>query len=160
MSNIFKGSPPAGEAASSRSTSPGRRAPRFRSDSEFERAAAPIVAEAAPPPPDPLDTLPPVPALARTVASALVISDQPPLAGGIRSLLEELGYRVEVSLSPAFDELVVVEDVARPSWTPEMLVIPYRVPGMWWRISSFDRTGFLGLPGDPRHLVHPAGTGL
>ena len=71
-----------------------------------------------------------------------------------------LGYRVEVSLSPAFGELVVVEDVARPSWTPEMLVIPYRVPGMWWRISSFDRTGFLGLPGDPRHLVHPAGTGL
>jgi serine/threonine protein kinase len=126
MSNIFKGSPPAGEAASSRSTSPGRRAPRFRSDSEFERAAAPIVAEAAPPPPDPLDTLPPVPALARTVASALVISDQPPLAGGIRSLLEELGYRVEVIAGPERPwhhaaeraEPVIVVDVLH-SATPE-----------------------------------------
>ena len=77
-----------------------------------------------------------------------------------RRVERALGYRVEVSLSPGFEELVVVEDVALPSWNPDVLFVPYRMPGMWWRVSSFDRTGFQGIPSEPRHLMHPAGTGL
>ena len=70
-----------------------------------------------------------------------------------------LGYRVELSTSPAFDEVVVTQDVGPNAWKPDVLLLPYRVPGIWWRVAAFDRTGFLGLPSDGRHSEFPVGVG-
>jgi hypothetical protein len=70
-----------------------------------------------------------------------------------------LGYRVEIAADPDFTALVRVEDVDAAEWRPADLFLPYRVPGLWWRVSSFDRTGFLGRPSDPRALAVPEGVG-
>jgi len=70
-----------------------------------------------------------------------------------------LGYRIEVSTAADFSELVLVEDVTSVAWYPEIFFVPFRVPGLWWRVSSFDRTGFMGVPSDPRMLQFPTGMG-
>lgn len=70
-----------------------------------------------------------------------------------------LGYRVELSTSPAFDEVVVTQDVGPNAWAPDVLLLPFRVPGIWWRVSAFDRTGFLGIPSESRHSEFPTGVG-
>ncbi len=70
-----------------------------------------------------------------------------------------LGYRVEIALTPSFNDTVLVEESASPVWAPEYLMLPFRVPGLWWRVASIDRTGFIGVPSDPRRLDFPAGVG-
>jgi hypothetical protein len=57
-----------------------------------------------------------------------------------------LSYRVEIATAADFSDLVVVEDVAQEEWLPEVLMLPYRVPGLWWRVAAVDRTGFVGFP--------------
>ena len=71
-----------------------------------------------------------------------------------------LAYRVELSASPDFSQLVVVELVEQESWSPDRLLLPYRVEGLWWRVSPVDRTGFVGVPSRARALSLPAGLGL
>lgn len=70
-----------------------------------------------------------------------------------------LGYRVEVSTAPDFSELVVVQDVPAAEWAPERLLLPFRVAGIWWRVATYDRLGFLGIPSEERSVVFPAGVG-
>ena len=70
-----------------------------------------------------------------------------------------MGYRVEIASAQDFSDIVLVEEVAAAAWNPELLFLPYRVPGLWWRISSFDRVGFLGAPSEPRGLEFPPGMG-
>ncbi|MEQ1570397.1 MAG: hypothetical protein ABMA64_32480 [Myxococcota bacterium] len=70
-----------------------------------------------------------------------------------------LGYRVEWSTEPAFESLVLVEDTDRSEWSPELLFLPFRVRGLWWRVAAFDRTGFVGVPSDPHEIAFPAGVG-
>ncbi len=70
-----------------------------------------------------------------------------------------LGYRVEFATVPDFTELVLVEEVPTTSWSPDVLFLPFRVSGLWWRITAFDRTGFGGLPSEGRYLALPAEIG-
>jgi hypothetical protein len=70
-----------------------------------------------------------------------------------------LGYRVEIAGDADFAELLLAEEVEQASWTPELLFLPYRLPGLWWRVSSFDRIGFLGLPSQAQPLAIPPGMG-
>lgn len=70
-----------------------------------------------------------------------------------------LGYRLELASAPDFSEIVSAEEIPNPSWTPELLFLPFRVRGLWWRVCSFDRAGFLGPPSEPRSLSFPAGLG-
>ncbi|MCB9699776.1 MAG: hypothetical protein H6738_23520 [Alphaproteobacteria bacterium] len=70
-----------------------------------------------------------------------------------------LGYRVELSTAADFSELVWSEDVSGTAWLPELLFLPTRAPGLWWRVASFDRTGFLGPPSDARSLTYPSSGG-
>lgn len=76
-----------------------------------------------------------------------------------RPVPESFGYRVEIAQSEDFAELVVVEDVAVARWFPERLLLPFRVPGVYWRVSPYDGLGFLGVPSEPRSLVFPEGVG-
>lgn len=71
-----------------------------------------------------------------------------------------LGYQVEIASSADFARLLLVEEVGTPSWKPDVLFLPYRVPGLWWRIASFDRTGFVGIPSAARGLAIPSAMGL
>lgn len=70
-----------------------------------------------------------------------------------------LGYRVEIASSPDFADILMLEDVSAALWQAEVLLLPFRVQGWWWRVSSFDRTGFLGVPSDPAALSIPPGVG-
>lgn len=70
-----------------------------------------------------------------------------------------LGYRVELSSSPDFSDLLLVEDVPASDWNPDTLFLPFRVPGVWWRVSTFDRVGFLGGAGEVWELSFPLGVG-
>jgi hypothetical protein len=70
-----------------------------------------------------------------------------------------LGYRVEIASTPDFTHVLVAQAVDVPEWRPNMLMVPYRGDGLWWRVSSFDRTGFMGIPSVPRELVFPIGVG-
>lgn len=76
-----------------------------------------------------------------------------------RAVPENLGYLVEVSATPRFDNIVLAEEVPDPPWLPEALLVPYRVPGLWWRVTAYDSLGFLGLPSAARALQVPAGLG-
>jgi hypothetical protein len=69
-----------------------------------------------------------------------------------------LGYRLEIASSSDFSALVLVESTAEPSWAPELMFLPTRVEGLWWRVAAFDRVGFLGFPTEPRALTLPGAT--
>jgi hypothetical protein len=69
-------------------------------------------------------------------------------------------YFVEVSVTPDFSQVIRAVEVALPEWNPEVLLSPYRVQGLWWRVSPIDRIGFVGLPSEPSALLFPTGIGL
>jgi hypothetical protein len=68
-----------------------------------------------------------------------------------------IAWRVEIAIDAEFAEVVYQEDLSAPSWTPEVLLLPRRVDGWWWRVASIDRTGFVGPPTPARRLLVPAG---
>lgn len=70
-----------------------------------------------------------------------------------------LGYRIEIASTPDFTSIVHAEDVGLPPWRPDTLFLPFRGSGLWWRVSSFDRTGFLGPPSPARRIGLPPGVG-
>ena len=68
-----------------------------------------------------------------------------------------LGYRVELATDPEFTRLVRRVEVGRASWTPSQLFLPYLIPALHWRVVSFDRLGFEGIPSKARELRFPRG---
>lgn len=70
-----------------------------------------------------------------------------------------LAYRVEIAVAEDFSDLVMVEEINQEEWSPEVLLLPYRVPGLWWRVASVDRTGFIGRPSTPGKIGIPTGIG-
>lgn len=71
-----------------------------------------------------------------------------------------LAYRLEISTEPDFTALVYVEEVEGPPFEPQLLFLPYRVPGLWWRVSSVDLNGFRGVPSTGSLLRSPGGSTL
>lgn len=67
------------------------------------------------------------------------------------------GYRVELAANPGFTDIVESIDVPGASWEPELLFVPTRIEGLWWRVSAYDRFGYLGVPTSPRFLELPGG---
>lgn len=68
-----------------------------------------------------------------------------------------LGYRVEIALDSDFSELVLIDETFETTFEPGTLLIPYRDGGFYWRLSSVDRAGFVGIPSDPMPLLFPPG---
>ena len=64
-----------------------------------------------------------------------------------------------LSATPDFRDVVYMQEVAETRWRPEMLMLPVRLPGLWWQVASVDRTGFVGVPSPGRSLVIPSGVG-
>ena len=76
-----------------------------------------------------------------------------------RAVEGALGYRFEILSRRDGAGQLLMEDLPAESFQPDLLVLPFRVDGLYWRISSFDRTGLLGRPSDPRGFVPPPGVG-
>jgi hypothetical protein len=73
-------------------------------------------------------------------------------------MAEAFGYRFEVAATPDFVDLVFSDDVPDPEYRPSLLLLPWPNDGvLHWRISSFDRFGFLGIPSEPRAMRLPTG---
>lgn len=70
-----------------------------------------------------------------------------------------LGYRIEVATDADFTRLVRRVEVGRTVWEPTQLFLPYQVPSLYWRVVSFDRLGFEGIPSDARQVLFPRGVG-
>lgn len=70
-----------------------------------------------------------------------------------------LAYRIQLSSSEDFHRIVSQTELPEPRWSPELLFLPYRVPALWWRVSPVDRSGFVGLPSEPRVMRYPPGVG-
>lgn len=68
-------------------------------------------------------------------------------------------YVVELSTDGGFTELTRVEQLGGSPWKPESLLLGYRVPGVWWRVSSVDDLGFQGPPTEARQVSFPPGVG-
>ncbi|MCO4743692.1 MAG: LysM peptidoglycan-binding domain-containing protein [Proteobacteria bacterium] len=69
-----------------------------------------------------------------------------------------LGFRIEFSTAPDFSELVVVEEIGAVSWKPDFLALPQPARAWWWRISSIDRLGYVGIPSDEQQINEPLPT--
>lgn len=68
-----------------------------------------------------------------------------------------LGYRFEMGGGAAFQEVLYQEDVPETTHAPLTLMLPYnQLDAVYWRVASFDRFGFLGVPSEPRKLVFPS----
>lgn len=70
-----------------------------------------------------------------------------------------LSYQVELSVTEDFRELTLIDRADDRRYAPAALSLPYRVPGLHWRVSPVDRTGFIGLPSEGRPLALPRGIG-
>lgn len=68
-----------------------------------------------------------------------------------------LGYRIEVATDAEFTRLVRRVEVGRTVWEPTQLFLPYQVPSLHWRVLSFDRLGFEGIPSEGRQVLFPRG---
>lgn len=68
---------------------------------------------------------------------------------------EALSYRVEISATEDFTDLVLVDEVPGRQWLPERLFLPYQVEGWWWRVSGIDRSGYVGIPSPASTLGIP-----
>lgn len=103
-------------------------------------------------PTEPVPLLPPGTPLAPARGAPLRLPDfdWTPVPGA-------LGYRVEVGLDPELTELVMARDVGVVPWQPELLLLPYSSPGLWWRVTAFDRLGYLGIPAEGWGFTFPAG---
>jgi hypothetical protein len=72
---------------------------------------------------------------------------------------EALGYKIEFSATEDFSDLVRIQYVPDRLWQPQRFALPYRIPGLYWRVTSYDRLGFEGVPSQDRSLLFPAGVG-
>ncbi|MEL6343526.1 MAG: FecR domain-containing protein [Myxococcota bacterium] len=70
---------------------------------------------------------------------------------------QALGYRIQIATGPDFSRILYQEDLPYPEWRPDFLLLPFDVPALWWRVSSFDRFGFESPPSAPRRLKVPTG---
>ncbi len=69
---------------------------------------------------------------------------------------EAFGYRFEVATGRDFVDLVYADDIPDPAYRPSLLVLPWPEDGvLHWRVASFDRFGFLGIPSVPRSMALP-----
>jgi hypothetical protein len=75
------------------------------------------------------------------------------------AVARSVGYRVELATTSDFVDIVQAETVPEAHWAPEVLFLPYRVPGLWWRVAAYDSLGFLGVPSEARALRFPVGVG-
>jgi hypothetical protein len=70
-----------------------------------------------------------------------------------------LGYQVEISTDPYFTEPVLIADSPLAEWLPEVMLLPWRARGVYWRVIPTDRFGYLGVPSETHHLRFPPGAG-
>ena len=69
---------------------------------------------------------------------------------------DAFGYRFEVATGADFVDLVFQDDVPDTDYRPSLLLLPWPDDGvLYWRLASFDRFGFLGIPSEPRRMRLP-----
>jgi len=69
---------------------------------------------------------------------------------------DAFGYRFEVATGADFVDLVFQDDVPDTDYRPSLLLLPWPDGGvLYWRLASFDRFGFLGIPSEPRSMRLP-----
>ncbi|MED5372020.1 MAG: hypothetical protein VX899_13460 [Myxococcota bacterium] len=71
---------------------------------------------------------------------------------------DALGYRLEFSADANFTDVSFYRDVTAPPWIPETFALPTQPDqGVYWRVTTIDSLGFMGLPSEPHFARFPAG---
>ncbi len=74
-----------------------------------------------------------------------------------RPVERALGYRVELASDAEFQSMLLMRDVPGSPWLPPYLMLPYQVERLYWRVSSYDRNGYYGVPSEAHRLNFPEG---
>ena len=102
-------------------------------------------------PMEPVDLLPPATLLspeerARLKRLAFTWAEAP----------EAFAYRIEMATSTGFTQVLYIEDLGTTFYKPGLLQLPTDgSETVYWRVSAFDRLGFLGLPSEPWSFTLP-----
>ncbi|MFK7928038.1 MAG: LysM peptidoglycan-binding domain-containing protein [Myxococcota bacterium] len=99
-----------------------------------------------------VELLPPGTPVAPEADAQLIVPDF-----GWTPVERALGYRVELASDDEFTRLVRRTEVGRNVWLPTQLFLPYDSPVLYWRVVSFDRLGFEGIPSEARAVRFPRG---
>lgn len=70
-----------------------------------------------------------------------------------------MGYQLEIATDPYFTEPVLITESPLAEWLPDVMLLPWRARGVYWRVIPMDRFGYLGVPSDPQQLRFPPGAG-
>ncbi len=64
-----------------------------------------------------------------------------------------LAYRLEFSADPGFSDVMFYTEVGETPWIPEAFALPTQPDaGVYWRVTTIDSLGFMGLP-SPAHFA-------
>ncbi|MBX2803788.1 MAG: LysM peptidoglycan-binding domain-containing protein [Myxococcales bacterium] len=71
---------------------------------------------------------------------------------------EAFGYQFAIATDARFTEVVYQDPVPESVHDPELLMLPLKGrEGLFWRVATLDRFGFLGVPTQPRPIGLPEG---
>lgn len=71
---------------------------------------------------------------------------------------EAFGYQFSIAGDARFTRVLYVEPTPEPGHLAELLFLPMtNIEGLWWRVATLDRFGYLGVPSGARALTVPAG---
>ncbi|MFT5582617.1 MAG: hypothetical protein ACI9VR_000193 [Cognaticolwellia sp.] len=66
---------------------------------------------------------------------------------------DALAYRLEFSADAAFSDVMFYTEVGETPWVPESFTLPTQPDaGVYWRVTTIDSMGFMGLP-SPAHFA-------
>ncbi len=71
---------------------------------------------------------------------------------------DALAYRLEFSSNAEFSDIIFYTEVAETPWVPESFALPTQPDaGVYWRVTTIDSMGFVGLPSEPYFARFPPG---
>ena len=66
---------------------------------------------------------------------------------------DALAYRLEFAADPTFSDILFYTEVGETPWVPESFTLPTQPDaGVYWRVTTIDSMGFVGLP-SPAHFA-------
>ena len=71
---------------------------------------------------------------------------------------DALAYRLEFASDPAFADLLFFTEVGETPWLPTSFSLPTQPDtGVYWRVTTIDSMGFMGLPSPAHYARFPPG---
>lgn len=71
---------------------------------------------------------------------------------------DALAYRLEFASDPSFSDLLFFTEVGDTPWLPDTFSLPTKPDtGVYWRVTTIDSMGFMGMPSPAHYAKFPPG---